>query len=61
MDRPLSQFIAPELIFQRRKESPRRCKQRIVLFEAGKIKHWLSGLGLATARMFTEHAQATEA
>src|ERR1022692_2299303 len=42
MDRPLSQLIAPELIFERRKERPRCGKQRIVFLESGEIQHRLS-------------------
>ena len=42
MDRPLSQLIAPKLIFERRKEGSRRGKQRIVLLEGGEIQHRLS-------------------
>lgn len=34
-DRPLSQRIAPELIFDRREERARRGKQRVVFVEAG--------------------------
>src|SRR6266478_4894700 len=42
MDRPLSQFIALEIIFERREERPRCGKQRIVFLEAGEIQHRLS-------------------
>src|SRR6185437_9152906 len=42
MDRPLSQVIAPEFIFERREERPGRGKQRIVFLEAGEIQHRLS-------------------
>src|SRR6202035_5488213 len=37
LDRPLSQLIAPEFIFERREKRPRCGKQRIVLLEAGEI------------------------
>ena len=36
MDRPLSQLVPPEVVFERREERPRCCKQRIVFLEAGK-------------------------
>src|SRR5262249_17383574 len=42
MDRPLSQLIAPELIFERSEERPRCGKQRIVFLEAGEIQQGLS-------------------
>ena len=42
LDRPLSQLIAPEFIFERREKRPRCGKQRIVFLEAGEIQHRLS-------------------
>src|SRR5580700_2548874 len=42
MDRPISQLIAPEIIFQRREERARCGKQRIVFLEGGEIQHRLS-------------------
>ena len=36
MDRPLTQLIALELLFEGREEGPRRGKQGIVLLEAAK-------------------------
>src|SRR5207248_6562362 len=42
MDRPLSQIIASEFIFERREERPRCGKQGIVFLEASEIQHRFS-------------------